>query len=221
MNTYILILYTLIVALVCINILVKSETPSKALGYLLLVISFPIAGIIIYLSVGLNYRKKELYHKKLVIDEIEFPKLEEKTADHSRQTLLRNKEEIGNFFQLASFSKTKNLTTDNNKVTLLVNGENKFPDVLESLKNAKHHIHIEYYIYDNDIIGNQVAKVLIEKAREGVEVRFIYDDYGSRNIRKNIVRQLRDAGAEAYPFYKINLILYYRKLEEKKLEGKN
>lgn len=212
MNTYLVILYTFFVVLVCINILVNTETPSKALGYLLLVISFPVIGIIIYLSVGLNYRKKELYRKKLKIDELEYPKLEKQADALSRATLLKNKEKIGNFYQMASFSKTKNFTSSNNKATVLVNGETKFPDVLESLRRAKHHIHIEYYIYANDAIGNQLAQVLMEKAKEGVEVRFIYDDFGSSGIRKNITRQLRDAGVEAYPFYKINLIMFANRL---------
>ena len=207
MPTYIYILYILVVFIVCINILVNTETPSKALGYLLLVISFPVFGIILYFSVGLNYRKRELYHKKLEIDNQEFPKLEQRAATLSYNTLLRNKEKLGNFFQLASFSRNKSFTSDNNNATLLINGEEKFPDLIESIRKAKHHIHIQYYIYENDEIGNQLAHELIKKARDGVEVRFIYDDFGSRKIRKNIVKQLREAGVEAFPFYKINLIL--------------
>ena len=212
MPPYIIVLYTLFVVAVCINILINTEIPSKALGYLLLVISFPVLGIIVYLSVGLNYRKKELYRKKLEFDELEYPKLEKQAAELSRQTLLKNKDKIGNFYQMAAFSKTKNFTSSNNKATILVNGEKKFPDLLESLRGAKHHIHIEYYIYENDTIGNQLANILIEKAKEGVEVRFIYDDFGSSGIRKNIARQLRAAGVEAYPFYKINLILFANRM---------
>ena len=185
----------------------NSETPSKALGYLLLVISFPVGGVLIYMSVGLNYRKKELYRKKLKIDEKEYPKLEEEAIALSLETLSKNKDKIDNFYQLASFSKDKSLTSSNNNVTVMVNGEAKFPDVFESLRNAKHHIHIEYYIYENDTIGNELAQILIEKAKEGVEVRFIYDDFGSSGIRKNIAHQLREAGVEAYPFYKIKLIM--------------
>ncbi len=207
MPAYIIVLYAIFVVIVCINILMNSETPSKALGYLLLVISFPIGGVLIYLSVGLNYRKKELYRKKLKIDELEYPKLEEEATALSLETLSNNKDKIDNFYQLASFSKDKSFTSDNNNATVLVNGETKFPDVLENLRSAKHHIHIEYYIYENDTIGNELAQILIEKAKEGVEVRFIYDDFGSIGIRKNIVRQLREAGVEAYPFYKIKLIM--------------
>lgn len=185
----------------------NSDTPSKALGYLLLVISFPVGGVLIYMSVGLNYRKKELYRKKLKIDEKEYPKLEEEAIALSLETLSKNKDKIDNFYQLASFSKYKSLTSSNNNVTVMVNGEAKFPDVFESLRSAKHHIHIEYYIYENDTIGNELAQILIEKAKEGVEVRFIYDDFGSSGIRKNIAHQLREAGVEAYPFYKIKLIM--------------
>ena len=185
----------------------NSETPSKALGYLLLVISFPVGGVLIYMSVGLNYRKKELYRKKLKIDEKEYPKLEEEAIALSLETLSKNKDKIDNFYQLASFSKDKSLTSSNNNVTVMVNGEAKFPDVFESLRSAKHHIHIEYYIYENDTIGNELAQILIEKAKEGVEVRFIYDDFGSSGIRKNIAHQLREAGVEAYPFFKIKLIM--------------
>lgn len=207
MSTYILALYTLVVIIVCVNIVLHTESPSKAQVYLLLVISFPVGGIIIYLSIGLNYRKKELYRKKLEIDELEYPKLKEEVTALSLETLSKNKEKIGEFYQLSSFSKTKSFTSSNNKATVLINGETKFPDVFESLRRAKHHIHIEYYIYENDTIGNQLAQILIEKAKEGVEVRFIYDDFGSIGIRKNIARQLREAGVEAYPFYKIKLIM--------------
>ena len=212
MTSYVLVLYVFIVVVVCVFILLYTETPSKALGYMLLVISFPVVGILLYFSVGLNYRKKGLYRKKLEIDEKEFPKLAQKASSYTHATLLSNKERIGDFFQLANYSRNKNLTSNNNTAKLLVNGEEKFPDVIESLKNAKHHIHIEYYIYDNDEIGNQLAQVLIHKAREGVEVRFVYDDYGCRGIRKNIVRELREAGVEAYPFHKINLVLLANRL---------
>ncbi len=212
MPTYILIPYILFIIIVCINIILNAETPSKALGYLLLVISFPVGGVIVYLSVGLNYRKKELYRKKLKIDELEYPKLEEEAAARSLETILKNKEKIGNFYQLASFSKTKNFTSSNNNATILVNGEEKFPDLFKNLRSAKHHIHIEYYIYENDTIGNQLAQILIEKAKEGVEVRFIYDDFGSSGIRKNIALQLREAGVEAYPFYKVKLIMFANRM---------
>lgn len=214
MATSILIIgiYAVILIVISIRIIFYSETPSKALGYLLLVIFLPIFGVLVYFSVGLNYRKKKLYRKKLEIDDLAYPKLSQKLFDYTYDTLLNNQDKIGYFYRLATYSERKNLTSANNTATLLVNGEKKFPDVFESLKKAKHHIHIEYYIYENDDIGEQLAQLLIQKAREGVQVRFIYDDFGSRKIRKNIVRQMKEAGVEAYPFYKVKLVMLANRL---------
>lgn len=116
------------------------------------------------------------------------------------------------FYSLANLRFDKSILSDNNSVELFINGETKFPAVLEDLHQAKHHIHIEYYIYENDKIGNQIAEILIKKAKEGVKVRFIYDDFGSRSIRNQLVKKLIKAGIEAYPFYKINLIQFANRI---------
>ena len=100
----------------------------------------------------------------------------------------------------------------NNEVEILLNGEEKFASVLAALKAAKNHIHIEYYIFEDDEIGNAIKDVLIERARNGVEVRFIYDDFGSRSIRKTIVPALLEAGVKAYPFYRIFFIALANRL---------
>jgi cardiolipin synthase len=97
-------------------------------------------------------------------------------------------------------------------VKLLLNGEEKFPEVLEAIRNAKHHIHIEYYIYEWDEIGEQVAELLIQKANEGVKVRFIYDDFGSPNIKKKTEERMRKAGIEIYPFQKVHFYLLANRL---------
>ena len=109
-------------------------------------------------------------------------------------------------------NQTLSPVTANNKVSLLVNGETKFPKVFEALKNAKNHIHIEYYIFNADSIGCQLIDILIEKAQQGVKVRFIYDDFVSRDIRKKQVPKLIAAGVDAFPFYKIKLISFANRI---------
>lgn len=206
MPNYLIILYFLVLLIVCVRIIINTTTPSKGIAYLLLVFVFPVGGIIIYLSIGLNYRKSKLYKKKIDIDEELFPEIEEKRTSYSQEVLARYKDKLGSFYPLVNLLGRKSIVSDNNEVQLLINGEEKFPEIIKSLNAAKHHIHIEYYIYENDAIGNEIAEILISKAQEGVEVRFIYDDYGSKGIRSNITKRLRSAGVEAYPFYKINFI---------------
>ena len=88
-------------------------------------------------------------------------------------------------------------------MTLLLNGEHKFAEVIKAINEAKHHIHIEYYIYEDDVIGKTIEHLLIKKAAEGITVRFIYDDFGSHSIRRQLLKRFRKGGVSAFPFYKV------------------
>jgi cardiolipin synthase len=70
------------------------------------------------------------------------------------------------------------------------------------LRGAKKFIHIEYYIYEDGEVARAIEEVLVQKAREGVVIRFIYDDFGSRSSRRKVVRRLKAAGINIFPFYK-------------------
>tara|TARA_R110000737_G_C14613119_1_gene491383 strand:- start:356 stop:1660 length:1305 start_codon:yes stop_codon:yes gene_type:complete len=97
--------------------------------------------------------------------------------------------------------------TNDNKVKLLVNGESKFPELLDAMKAAKNHIHLEYYIYEDDKTGQEIEEILIQKAKEGIEVRFIFDDLGSRSIKSRMVPSLLQAGVDVIPFFDIKYML--------------
>lgn len=80
--------------------------------------------------------------------------------------------------------------------------------LLAELEQAKNHIHLEYYIYEDDVIGNRIKDILIRKIKEGVRVRFIYDAFGSHAIKKQLEKELQEAGIEIYPFYSIKFFFY-------------
>jgi len=208
MHWYILgAIYIAVVIVVCFRILYDTESTSKTFAYLLVTIMLPGIGMIIYFAVGANYRKNRLYSKKIVKDNKLFDHIRQNIEIESEKSLETGEEEVVSHKKLARLLLNDNSPlTGNNKVKLLLNGENKFPEVLEALKGAKNHIHVEYYIFENDHIGNQIKEILIQKAKEGVKVRFIYDDFGSRSIRHNIVKELIAGGVEAYPFFKIFFI---------------
>lgn len=89
-----------------------------------------------------------------------------------------------------------------------MNGEEKFSKVFEVIQKAKHHIHLEYYIYENDDVGNKLADLLVLKAKEGVVVRFLYDDMGSGKIGKKLLNRLKEAGVEVSPVNKITFRIF-------------
>ena len=173
---------------------------------MLFVIFVPILGIFVYFSFGVNYRKRKLYRKKIISDNILAEKIrtdlykEAKRAFKEGGKMMEENKELA----VMLMNDNKSPLTINNDVKLLVNGENKFPEVLNAIKEAKHHIHMEYYIYEDDEIGKKVEEALIEKAKEGVIVRFIYDDFGSHSIRKHLVPRLKKGGVQTSPFYKVH-----------------
>lgn len=210
MNWLLLIefIYFILLVLVCLRIIYDTRSSTKTLAYLLLVIFVPLAGMLFYFTVGINYRKRKLYSKKLIEDDKLAYKIEEKINAYSQKTFLQGNTVVQESRQMAKLLVQDNLSalTSGNTVRLLINGENKFPEVIEAMKAAQHHIHIEYYIYEDDEIGNAIAEILMQKAKEGVSIRFIYDDFGSLAIRKKMAARMRTAGVEVVPFYKINFI---------------
>ncbi|MGN6178365.1 MAG: cardiolipin synthase [Mucilaginibacter sp.] len=206
MNWYLLaiVAYLALVVFVCLRILYDIQSTSKAFAYLLVTLLLPGIGMAIYFAVGANYRKNKLYSKKIINDNKLLAEIRENIVHESEKTWETGESAVKSHKELARLLLHDNSPlTGNNNVRLLLNGEHKFPEVIPALEAAKHHIHMEYYIFEDDTIGNQIKEILIRKASEGVKVRFIYDDFGSRSIRDGFVKELRDGGVEAYPFYKI------------------
>ncbi|WP_274474486.1 cardiolipin synthase [Mangrovimonas aestuarii] len=206
------ILYFLFLLFVCYRIIEDTRDSAKSLAYLLFVIFVPVIGIIIYFSFGINYRKRKIYNKKVFKNAELEKELAEEVMEFSESIMRENK--LGKHRKLVNLLLKEDISplTNGNEVSLLINGEEKFPELLKALRGAKHHIHLEYYIFYNDDIGREVAGVLLQKAKEGVEVRFIYDDFGSRSIRKDLVPRLREGGVKTFPFYEIKLIAFANRL---------
>jgi len=204
------LVYVLLIIAVCIRIIWDTRSVSKTLAYLLFVVFVPVFGVIFYFSFGINYRKRKIYNKKLEVDQFFQKELELLLSENDQKILTTNRLSIKRnrkLIRLLSNQKTeRSHVLPNSEVKLLNNGEVFFPLLFDEIRKAKKHIHIEFYIYEDDIIGNQLKDLLIQKVNEGVEVRFIYDDFGSKSIRKTIVREMKQHGIQAVPFHKIRLI---------------
>lgn len=200
--------YLLLVLFVCLVVVRDTRSTAKTLAYLLIVVFVPVAGIAVYFTFGINYRKRKLYSRKIDGDE----RLRERltpyllpNAVHWHQAHHALAADARALHQQPGAGPPG--TTVDNAVQVLVNGEEKFPALLAALEQATHHIHLEYYICEPGPVANAVQEVLMRKARAGVQVRLIYDDLGSRAIRGRWLRELRDAGVEAHPFNRVSFSL--------------
>lgn len=198
------VIYFVIVFLVISRVLYDTRSGAKALAYILFIIMVPLVGMLFYFFFGINYRKQKLYSRKIVEDEVLHKKIISGVQDYSDR-VMQSGLISPEHYHLAQFihNSVTSPLTGNNSVQLLLNGEEKFPLLMEALEGATSHIHFEYYIYENDKTGNSIADMLIKKARQGVEVRFMYDDFGSHGLDHNFINRLEEAGIETAPFYKI------------------
>lgn len=208
------IVYLLLLIVVCLRIIYDTRSNTKSLAYLLFAIFVPFFGMLFYFFFGINYRSRSMYSKKLIINDETAKRLRDDIYHYSKQTFNQSDAAIQSNRELAIMILKDSMSplTSNNSVKLLINGENKFQELFKALEEAKNHIHLEYYIYEDDEIGKKIAAILVEKARQGVAVRFIYDDFGSRSIRRKLVPYLRENDVKAFPFFKISFIPFANRI---------
>ena len=105
----------------------------------------------------------------------------------------------------AAYLRAHNIAiTNNNKLELLSSGRKKFASLFSEIKKAKHHVHLEYFNFRNDSIGNALFNLLVQKAQQGVEVRAMFDAFGNMSnnkpLKKQQLKQLREEGIEIVSF---------------------
>ncbi len=91
-----------------------------------------------------------------------------------------------------------------NSVTLLMSGQEKFDDMFQAIRQAKHSVHLEYFNFRNDSIASLLFDILAEKVKEGVKVRALYDGFGNASnnkpLKKNHIKEIRARGIEIYEY---------------------
>ncbi len=190
---------------------------SSTWGWILILFFIPIVGFVLYLTFGQNLKREKLFQwddqKKIGL----------KQMIHEQETELKEKiysfrnESVKQHFDLIYMHLTNNgaLLSENNDVTIFTDGKEKFDNLIQDIRSAKHFIHMQYYIIKNDHLGKKVISELTKKAQEGVKVRVLYDELGSRGLKKSAFAELKSAGGEVevfFPskFHLINFRLNYR-----------
>lgn len=194
--------YYVLVLLAVVKLLLENKNPLKSHSYLLVMILVPVIGLLIYVLFGQDYRRNKMFSRKAAVDQERISEYVEKQLDLAAHKELVSDARISEKASIIKLllSNNRSFLTKNSEVKLLFNGENKFAELVKCLESAQNHIHIEYYIFDNDEIGGRIANILAKKALEGVKVRFIYDDVGTSHLHKSFKKLFDDAGVEHHPF---------------------
>lgn len=195
-------LYLVTALFICFMIIFENRAPVKTLSWVMVVLLVPVAGIIFYLLFGQNYRKQKIFSRKSVLDMEQLSNIaafQVKTLPERLKTASEKVREKEHLIKLM-LNNSKSVLTEFNKVDILIDGIETFPSMFTAINEAKSFINIEFYRFESDILGMKFCDALIDKAKEGVKVRVIYDDVGSWNLSKKVVKRMRESGVEIFPF---------------------
>ena len=196
-------LYLVTTIFIAVLIVLENRTPVKTISWILVLVLIPIGGIVVYLFFGQEYRKQKMFSRKGLHDLEQLRKLttEQLKVLHQYKfsQSLHSKKHLMNLL----LNNSNSILTNDNEVKLLINGSEKFSELFSEIEKARHHVHLEYYIIDDDETGNYLRELLIRKAGEGVEVRIIYDDVGSWELKRKFIRPMQEAGIKIDCFMKV------------------
>lgn len=203
---------TLAVISLILIIFMENRHPSSTLAWILVLALVPVAGFIFYMLFGQNYRKRRNFSQKAQRDKYSYNIIKGGELHAEEHELLSSLSDDQRQMLQLSHRMSKSPVTFASHTTVLTNGEETFSALIYELLHAKHHIHMEYYIYRDDEIGRKIKSILMEKARAGVEVRFMFDAVGSLTLKKSFLDEMREAGVQVVAFGPMKFRLFTNRM---------
>lgn len=181
-------------------IFIERKEPTTTWAWLVILIALPGVGLILYLLLGQNLSRQKIFREKKLADKIKRYKLR---GTHELSNFSNDSEVNENYEDLIlmNYNHSGAVYTVGNEVKTYINGEDKFKDLFEDIRNAKSFIHIEYYIFRYDELGKELINELRKKAEDGLEIRLLIDGMGSKAITKNIIKEIESYGIKMAVFF--------------------
>jgi cardiolipin synthase A/B len=187
------------VVLAAIWILLEKRTPTATLAWIFGLAFLPVVGVFVYMFLGpRRLRRKRLKRLSAL----------QKVTDNAARYFARapdpEKRRIAQLMRLAAHKDGFPASTVH-AVELYTSGAECFRAIIEAIRTATHHVHVEYYIFDPDQTGTLIRDALVERARAGVEVRLLCDAIGSGRLRRPFLAPLIEAGGQFQFFNPIRM----------------
>lgn len=189
-----LLVYLVITIAGVVTVLMDNKQPEKTMAWILVLCFIPVIGIILYFFFGQNTRKEKLISNRSMDLLTKRSMLE--FAEQENLHIPRRNRPLMKLFTNQNWA----LPFKDNEVSIFTDGYEFVYTLLYYIGQAKDHIHLDTYIIEDDPLGRLVADALMDKAREGVEVRLIYDDVGCWKVKDRFFDRMRAAGVLVHAF---------------------
>lgn len=202
--TVVLYLIDALAMLVCLTILLGKKKIESKIAWVIFILSMPFIGIIFYILLGVEYNRFNKFDSNTEFDDSNsYIEPDDSECINALLDKLNYKKDIADFI----YNVNKNRFCIDTKVEVLTNGDNKRERLFKEINKAQKFINVEYFILKEGMFFEQFIDLLIKKAKDGVEVRILMDDFGCVDIRKSTIKKLRDSGIKVAVFNKINFKL--------------
>ncbi|PFP30922.1 cardiolipin synthase [Bacillus sp. AFS073361] len=189
-------LYGGMILITVFSLMLENRTAQNTLLWIYILVFLPILGYIIYVYSGQLLLKGYLFKSKRIKDREVFERMSHKHKKIDFSQLNYHQHHFTHYLDRATSTPTNSHT----QTKILKNGEETFREIKNALIEAKDFIHLEYYIFRDDRLGNEIIDILTDKAQEGVEVRLMYDAVGSITLSSGAINRMKDAGIKVQPF---------------------
>lgn len=184
-------------------VFLERKNPASTWTWLMVLLFLPTIGFILYLFLGQNLKRKKLFSLKKEEKENLNSIIDKQKEFLNNEDLIKTNPFLSKYSDIMTLNlcSDNSFYTNNNKVTIFTDGKSKFDQLKENLKNAKTYIHMEYYIFQNDNLGRTILEILSQKAKEGLEVKLLYDGMGCLKVPKCFFAPLIEAGGKVVCFF--------------------
>lgn len=204
-----LMIFLLNIMLSFVIIFRERKSTSSTWSWLFVVNVLPILGFILYLLIG-----RGISHYRIFKDRKRFQIGFEKQHSHARRAysdrafldMMRKNPVIGQLINML-YVEEKSIISTNTDVKIFNDGREKFDALIEDINRAKYHIHMEYYIFRMDNVGQEIYEALIEARKRGVEVKLLIDAWGSNKTKMSKFKELEELGGRVAQFFPLILPL--------------
>ena len=201
-----LLVYALLTIPTVVAVLMDNKQPAKTIAWIMVLLFMPFLGIVLYVFFGQDIRKQRLISNRSMDQLTKRSMLE--FAEQENLHLPADSQPLMRLFANQNWA----LPFKDNQVEIYTDGYGFVFSLLQAIGRAEKHIHIDTYIIEDDPLGNLIADALADKARQGVEVRLIYDDVGCWRVSDSFFERMRDAGIDVHAFMPVRFPAFTSKV---------
>lgn len=208
------IIFLINIALALMIIFLERKNPSATLAWIMILFLLPVFGILLYFLISQNIARKKIFKLKAPEERIIGTALRNQMKEIADNTFNYEQPEFEEWKSMIRLHQTldRSFFTQDNIVDIFTDGKDKFDKLIKDIQNATSHIHMMYFIFQNDSLGRTIIDQLTEKAKQGVEVRLLLDAMGSSKITPEVLCDFTKAGGKYSFFFPSKIKIFNLKL---------